>query len=269
MTWSNKFSRLFGRLANHSFPKPIQNFINTVYVKIFKIDLSEFHSISSYTSLNALFTRALKQKREVDEKTSIFISPCDSLITECGKVEKATALQIKGMSYRVSELLGENENSFQRDELDEFFYLNFYLSPSDYHHYHAPCDMKITEVRYFGGKLLPVNLRSLQKNSDVFVQNERVVIKALDPFRETMYFVAVGALNVGQMVLHFEPKVQTNCVGGKNNIYLYRYPISLKKGEEIGLFKMGSTIVVFNKNLSIIAQKNMVVKFGENVGKFI
>lgn len=269
MTWSNKFSRLFGKLANHSFPKPIQYFINTIYVKIFKIDLSEFHSISSYTNLNALFTRTLKQKREIDEKISIFISPCDSLITECGKVEKATALQIKGMNYLVSELLGENESSSQRDELNEFSYLNFYLSPSDYHHYHAPCDMKITEVRYFGGKLLPVNLASLQKNSGVFVQNERVVIKALDPFGKTMYFVAIGALNVGQMVLHFEPKVQTNCIGGKNHNYLYEYPILIEKGEEIGLFKMGSTIVVFNKNLAITAQKNTRVKFGKNVGKFI
>lgn len=270
MIWSNKISRLFGKFANYRFPRPIQYLINTVYIKIFKIDLSGFDSASSYVSLNALFTRSLKQNRKIDQTKSVFISPCDSLITECGRVKERTALQIKGMSYPVDELLGKGEKESKIQSLgEEYFYINFYLSPSDYHHYHAPCDMKITEVRYFGGKLLPVNFPSLRKNSCLFIKNERVVIKALDPFGETMYFVAVGALNVGQMVLCFEPRVQTNCVNGKNCIYFYEYPILIKKGEEIGFFKMGSTVVVFCKDLINTTQKGVKVKFGESIGRFI
>lgn len=261
MKLSNKISRLFGRFANHRFPAFVQKFINSIYVKIFDIDMSEFLDVSSYPSLNALFTRSLVVSRDFDTSKDSLISPCDCLITECARVDNNKALQIKGMPYCVGDFLG------QEGLEEEYFYINFYLSPKDYHRYHAPCDMEVFEVRYFAGELLAVNKPSLKKNTDLFIRNERVVLVCKDTKGEWMYFVAVGALNVGQMVLHFEPKVETNTIANKNAIYRYEIPKSIKKGEELGMFKMGSTVVLFCKNITHLPLSDTKVRFGDVIGK--
>ncbi|PAF42734.1 phosphatidylserine decarboxylase [Helicobacter sp. 11S03491-1] len=261
---TNSVSRYFGRFANYEFPRAIQKVINSIYVKIFDIDLNEFDSLQSYKSLNALFTRSLKVSRKFDTSEECLISPCDCLITQYAQVQENRALQIKGMAYSVAALLG-----LKQDLQEGYSYLNFYLSPKDYHHYHAPCDMEILEVRYFAGKLLSVNQPSLKKNTDLFIQNERVVVVGRDKKGEMMYYVAVGALNVGQMVLHFEPKIQTNKIANQNIVYVYSNPILISKGEELGLFKMGSTIVLFMKDIKITALKENSVKFGDTIGIFV
>ena len=260
MNLSNKISRLFGRFASYEFPSFIQHIINSAYVRIFNIDLGEFAPDSSYASLNALFTRALTKPRTINPNPIVLIAPCDSLITQMGKSTDKNALQIKGMEYSIEELLGQ--------KLDrEFYYMNFYLSPRDYHRYHAPCDMEIYEVRYFGGELLPVNLPSLQKNHNLFVRNERVVVVAKTSTHKWLYFVAVGALNVGSMIMHFESRIQSNA-GAHNISYTYRTPIAVKKGEELGMFKMGSTIVLFMEQMIPDVHINQKVKFAEDLGTY-
>lgn len=259
--FKNTISRYFGKFASHPFPPVIQNFINESYVKIFDIDLSEFESARSYPTLNALFTRELKVEREFDKSAKVLISPCDSLVMEQGEVKNNSALQIKGMTYCVSELLGEVLS-------EGYFYTNYYLSPRDYHRYHAPCDMWVEEVRYFAGELLAVNRASLLKNHNLFIRNERLVVVARDNKGNKMFYVAVGALNVGQMVLYFESRVQTNTTANINTTYTYPEPIFLAKGEEMGMFKMGSTILVFQQNYIPLTQIGEKVRFGESVGEF-
>ncbi|TLD90565.1 phosphatidylserine decarboxylase [Helicobacter sp. MIT 03-1614] len=258
MNLSNKISRLFGHFASYEFPSPLQNLINAVYVKIFHIELGEFAPASSYASLNALFTRALTSERTINPNPIVLVAPCDSLITQMGKSTQKNALQIKGMEYSVEELLGQ--------KLDrEFYYINFYLSPKDYHRYHAPCDMEIYEVRYFGGELLPVNLPSLQKNQSLFARNERVVVVGKTSTNKWLYFVAIGALNVGSIVMHFESRVESNAKS-HDICYTYRTPITIKKGEELGMFKMGSTIVLFMEQMIPDVHINEKVKFAQDIG---
>lgn len=258
---NNSLSRYFGKFASFSFPSWFQKIVNKSYVKIFDIDLSEFDSVESYPTLNALFTRELKKSRDFDANPQIIISPCDSLIMEQGEVRDNTALQIKGMVYCVSELLGEKVEG-------EYFYTNFYLSPKDYHRFHAPCDMQIEEIRYFAGELLPVNRPSLLKNHNLFIRNERVVVVAKDRLGNAMYYVAIGALNVGQMVLHCESRIQTNTKANINTTFTYSTPISISKGEELGMFKMGSTILTFQKNYTPFTKEGKKVRFGDSVGEF-
>ncbi|MGX3097466.1 phosphatidylserine decarboxylase [Helicobacter sp. 23-1046] len=254
---NNFFSRLFGCFAHTRFPTPIQNFINSVYVAIFSIDLSEFES-TSYPTLNALFTRKLKHNRIFDGSANVLISPSDSLITELGVSKEKKALQIKGMQYSVEELLGETLSK-------EMFYINLYLSPKDYHRYHAPCDLEIMELRYFGGDLMPVNMSSLHKNAHLFIRNERVVLKAKMPNQKILYFVAVGALNVGSIIFHCEPKIQTNA-RRYNETYAYASPKKVRKGEELGMFQMGSTIVLFIEDFTPSIKSAEEVKFAQSIG---
>ncbi|WP_104696959.1 MULTISPECIES: phosphatidylserine decarboxylase [unclassified Helicobacter] len=258
---TNKTSRIFGKIASCAFPSFIQRIINKFYVRIFKIDLSEFEDIGKYKTLNALFTRSLKKPRDFNQDSSIMIAPTDSLITEMGDVVEGRALQIKGKSYSVKELLGQ-------DIGEGYQFVNFYLSPSDYHHYHSPCDLDITEVRYFAGKLLPVNMPSLRKNENLFITNERVVVVAKDKNHHDFFFVAVGALNVGKMSLCFEERIQTNAVANQKCSFAYDQAIRVKKGEEMGMFEMGSTVVVFAKGLKTSLQVNQKVKFGDDMGIF-
>ena len=120
------------------------------------------------------------------------------------------------------------------------------------------------ECRYFSGVLLPVNTPSLRKNARLFVRNERVVLKCRDEWGETLYFVAVGALNVGQMALYFEPRIKTNAKAG-NAVYRYDSPIKLKKAQEIGLFKMGSTILLFTQNWNFSPKEGACVRYGDRI----
>lgn len=268
MDFSNRFSRLFGLLANFRFYKPIQIFINKFYVRLFKIDLSEFDNVESYETLNALFTRSLRVSRSIDSKEYNLISPTDSLIIESGKIENNKALQIKGKSYDICTLLGLNfaqDSKKDSINLDNFSYINLYLSPKDYHHYHAPCDLEVLESRYFSGKLAPVNIPSLLKNNELYNFNERVVLKMRILSNNTIaYYVAVGALNVGKMNFLFDEKIKSNADIG-DFVRVYENPIKLKAGEEIGYFEMGSTIVLIAK-ANFTKKANDIVKMGEEIG---
>lgn len=253
MKFSNIFSRLFGKLVRVHFPPFLQRYINNFYVRYFKIDMSEYNAPNTYPTLNALFTRELQYTRCLQNTPFNLVSPTDSLIIESGKIYNNQALQIKGKIYSINELLGEYEQSF-----NTYSFVNLYLSPRDYHHYHAPCDLEILEARYFSGTLLPVNIPSLQKHNNLYVMNERVVLKVRFLYNQSIaYYVAVGALNVGKMRFCFDSTIQTNASMG-NNIYQYKQPIFIQAGEEIGCFEMGSTVV-------LIAQANFLVKAGDNV----
>lgn len=259
---TNFISRLFGKFASHAFPKWFQKIINRVYIRIFDIDLNGFAPLDSYASLNSLFTRGLLNPRDFNADQNVMIAPTDSVIMAYGKVQGDRALQIKGMEYSVAELLGG-------ERLDSSYsFVNFYLSPRDYHRYHAPCDLEIFEVRYFGGELLAVNKPSLLKNNQVFVRNERVVVCAKDKNGEILYFVAVGALNVGKMLLHFEPRICTNAYPNQKCKFSYADSILVKKGEELGLFMMGSTVVLFARNLALDLAFEQKVYYGDPIATF-
>jgi phosphatidylserine decarboxylase len=246
---TNKLSKYFGKFASTPFGTPLQNIINNAYVKLLGLDMSEFRSPSSYKTLNELFTRELIIPRKVDNSISNFISPTDSLITQMGKLQNDTLFQIKGMSYNINELLTSYIDEDNIKKLYNGEYMNFYLSPKDYHRYHAPYFFEVTKLIHVPGNLYPVNLTYLNKEQNLFVKNERVILECKKDDK-IFYMVFVGALNVGQMVFEFEPRVQTNT--DQRAIKVYEYDnIHINKGELLGYFKMGSTVVM-------IWQKDMI-----------
>ena len=163
-------SRLFGTFASKEFPSSIQRIINQTYTSMMKVDLMEFEEASSYKSLNALFTRRFKTRRlfNICEKT--LISPCDSFVSAFGSITNNLALQIKGFSYDVRSLLGDYIAKSAKDRLEDGAFVNFYLSPRDYHRYHAPIDMRIVKAVHIPGKLYPVNLTWLKKVVDFLLK---------------------------------------------------------------------------------------------------
>lgn len=263
---TNLISQYFGKFAKKEFPKFIQKIINASYVKLMGLNMSEFKNARYYKSLNDLFTRELIIKREIDETQNVIISPTDSLITECGVLKDDIALQIKGMEYGVEELLTYycTENF---EKIKDGSFMNFYLSPKDYHRYHAPCDFRLKKLIHVPGKLYPVNLKYLNKEFELFVQNERVILEC-ENNGKIFYMVFVGALNVGQMVFEFEERVETNTDVKEIKVYNYDN-IEVTKGECLGYFKMGSTVVMIWEKDSVNIENllNQNVRFGQKIAE--
>ncbi len=263
-TMTNSASRLFGRIASKKFPSLMQLGINKLYTSITGVDLSAFYPHGHYETLNALFTRELRFKRDFSKDPKAIISPADSIITSQGVIEASDALQIKGFSYNVRELLTKNFAEESIDRLIGGKFLNFYLSPMDYHRYHVPMDMTVTRVVHVPGLLYPVNFKYLRKVPSLFVKNERVILECRDINDKLFYMVLVGALNVGKMTLSFDERIETNIDASELKVYDYEGMI-LKKGDELGMFMMGSTIVMLfeNKSIDLGDKEGRSVRFGE------
>ncbi len=241
---TNKISQYFHKFAQTEFPSIIQSIINNGYVKLLGLDMSEFRDPSSYKTLNELFTRALVRPRKFDISLDTFISPADSFVSEAGDMDAHIALQIKGMNYCVKELFTSNISEENIAKIEHGTFMNFYLSPKDYHRYHSVYSAQILKLIHVPGKLYPVNFKYLNKQDSLFVENERVIVECKTADDKLYYMVFVGALNVGKMVFDFEPRVETNIEGQDITVYEYD-DLHIKKGECMGHFKMGSTVLIF------------------------
>jgi len=235
-------SRIFGFVAAVRFPRFLQTFINEKYVSGFKIDMSEFKQPGEYESLTALFTRELQRPRDFDVSPQAFISPSDGTCLELGVSKELKAISVKGHEYGIAELLGDSMERRERDA--ELEYVNIYLSPRDYHRYHAPCDMRIVSALYVPGELYSVAVSALLKVPNL-----------------------VGALNVGKMKFDFDARIQTNACAG--NVALYEYEnLSAKKGEQLGMFELGSTILILSEQgavkFDLAAEQKL--KYGDKIG---
>ena len=267
---TSAISQSFGKFASKEFPKWFQNIVNNGYIGLMGLDMSEFHSPSTYKSLNALFTRKLKEDRRFSMDGDDFISPCDSWISECGSLKEDYALQIKGMRYKSDELVGDLFSNDEKAIVHDGTFVNFYLSPKDYHRYHMPTNLKVLKAVHIPGKFFPVNVPSLKKRINLFIENERVVLLCETTAKKRFYMVLVSALNVGVMQVSFENKIKTNADTDNPTAYSYEN-LFMNKGDDFGCFEMGSTIV-------ILAQKDMLklnvesgdhVKYGQTIAKII
>ena len=243
--YSNWISQQFGRFASKTFTPWFQKIINRTYVRLMDLEMCEFERAESYQSLNALFTRHLKAPRTFSSDASDMIAPCDALVSERAQIDGALAMQIKGMHYNVDALLGTEIDEASRKRVRGGDYINFYLSPRDYHRYHIPCDTQILKAVYIPGKLYPVNMPALRNIASLFVENERVVLEC-ESAGKRFFMVMVGALNVGKMQIAFEPQIQTNATVDTVQCYTYEN-LWQSKGDDFGCFEMGSTIVILSE----------------------
>ncbi len=267
---TSAISQSFGKFANKEFPSLIQTFINKSYVSLMGLDMSEFAHPNTYSSLNKLFTRKLEKPRSFSLDGDDFISPCDSWISACGDINDSTALQIKGMEYSCRDFLGDKFSNEEKDIIKNGKFINFYLSPKDYHRYHMPSNTKILKAVHIPGKFYPVNIPSLNKRVNLFSENERVVLKCQLQNGKIFYMVLVSALNVGVMQVSFEPKIKTNADAVESSVYDYEN-VNLDKGDDFGCFEMGSTIVILTQEdmLDLKVKDDDNVKFGQTIAKVV
>lgn len=149
-------------------------------------------------------------------------------------------------------------------------YANIYLSPRDYHHYHAPCDLSVLQALYIPADLYSVAKKFLLKIPNLYAKNERVILKCKMRNGGILWMVFVGALNVGKMRFDFDTRIQTNaCANREGALYEYEN-LSFKKGDHLGNFELGSTIVLVaqSKFLKFEISADTSVKFGQKIAEF-
>ena len=148
-------------------------------------------------------------------------------------------------------------------------YANIYLSPRDYHHYHAPCDLGVLQALYIPADLYSVAKKFLLKIPNLYAKNERVILKCKMRNGGILWMVFVGALNVGKMRFDFDARIQTNaCANREGALYEYEN-LNFKKGDHLGNFELGSTIVLVAQSefLKFSVSSETAVKFSQKIGE--
>ena len=208
------------------------------------LDLSEARK-STFTSLHDCFIRELKPgARTVDADPGVLISPCDAIVGACGPVQGVTVFQAKGFPYTLHDLLGGDENAAATAErYRDGCYATLRLTSSMYHRFHAPHGCRVDRVNYISGDTWNVNPIALKRVERLYCKNERAVIRTrLEASGHEITLVPVAAILVASIRLHFLDVLLHLKYRGPTEMHC---DASFGKGEEMGWFQHGSTIIVF------------------------
>jgi phosphatidylserine decarboxylase len=204
------------------------------------VDLSDARS-TRFRSLHECFTRQLKEgARPIDPDPATLVSPSDGIIGACGKVVAGECLQAKGFAYPLMDLLADRELVRQYQQGS---YVTLRLTAGMYHRFHAPGDCRVEHVTYISGDTWNVNPIAVQRIENLFCKNERAVIRLkLEPSGALVTLVPVAAILVASIRLNFLNVLLHLRYRGPNDIPC---AAQLKRGEEMGWFQHGSTIIAF------------------------
>ncbi|WP_199610920.1 archaetidylserine decarboxylase [Flocculibacter collagenilyticus] len=265
-------SRLVGKLAAAE-AGALTTLLIKLFIKQFKINMAEAEKsdASDYKTFNEFFTRPLKDgARPLFEQDNTFVHPVDGAVSQLGPITNGRIIQAKGHDYTVQELLGGDAATALPFENGQF--ATIYLAPKDYHRIHMPVDGTLKEMIYVPGDLFSVNPLTAQNVPNLFARNERVVA-IFDTEFGPMSMVLVGATIVASIETVWAGTVTPPT--GKS-VFRWQYDtkganaIHLKKGEEMGRFKLGSTVVLTFPENSIEFlpeyQAQSVTRMGEQFG---
>jgi phosphatidylserine decarboxylase len=239
----------------------VRDFCIAIWRIFSELDLSEARA-TEFKSLHECFTRELKAgARRVDPDPAVVVSPCDAIIGAMGQVAAGSVLQAKGFPYSLIDLLGDDElvRSYLKGT-----YVTLRLASGMYHRFHAPYDCRVEQVTYISGDTWNVNPIALRRIEKLFCKNERAIIRCrLVPSGQLITLVPVAAILVASVRLHFLDVLLHLRYRGPNTISC---DASLQKGEEMGWFQHGSTIIAFapeGVTLSGHLRQGSIIRMGE------
>ncbi len=203
------------------------------------LDLSDAKQ-TRFRSMHDCFTRTLKDgARPVDGRPDILVSPCDAIVGARGMVQDGQVLQVKGFPYTLDELLGDSEHAAV---FRQGCYVTLRLTSSMYHRFHAPHDCEVDQVTHFPGDVWNVNPVALKRVDRLFCKNERAIIRTkLSATGHAVTLVPVAAILVAGIRLRF---LDIPLRSGQPGRRTFPCAASIRKGEEMGWFEHGSTIIV-------------------------
>jgi phosphatidylserine decarboxylase len=217
--------------------------------------------LTQFKSLHECFTRELKPgARQVDRRADIMASPCDAIVGACGTVHAGSVLQAKGFPYRLTDLFGVPHRT---TVFEGGTYVTLRLTSAMYHRFHAPADACIEHVSYISGDTWNVNPIALKRIADLFCRNERAVINLRLANGLPVALVPVAAILVASIRLHFLNVLLHLRWPGPNDMPC---KVDVKKGQELGWFEHGSTIIVFAPAGVVLAdgiQEGQPIRMGQ------
>jgi phosphatidylserine decarboxylase len=243
-------SRRFGYFINKMSRTRFSRWLIPLYVKFFNIQTDELDkNLKEFTSLEAFFIRKLKSgSRSVKGEGSDIVSPVDAKLEQFGEIDD-TLIEVKGIAYSIEDLLEDKEMIVR---YRHGLFLVLYLSPRDYHRIHAPADAVVGKQYELGGKSTPVNKLGMTLGKSPLSTNYRIVSELKQEDGTFIALVKVGAMWV-------------------NTIELTHPTLNLEKGEEVGFFRFGSTVVLlFEKDkvsLSPSLERQASIKAGEPLAR--
>jgi phosphatidylserine decarboxylase len=227
------------------------------------LDLNEAKA-KRFRSMHDCFIRELKPgARPIDQDPAVLVSPCDAIVGACGRMVGTELLQIKGFPYRLEDLLGDPELvAAHRNGR----YVTLRLTSSMYHRFHAPHDCRVEQVTYISGDTWNVNPIALKRIEKLYCKNERALLRTrLAAGGHMVTLVPVAAVLVASIRLHFLDVLLSLKHRGPN-VFACNAPF--RKGEEMGWFQHGSTIIVFAPDgfsLCKGVQEGAMIRVGERL----
>ncbi|RLA26111.1 MAG: phosphatidylserine decarboxylase [Gammaproteobacteria bacterium] len=224
----------------------IKNFFIRQFVGIYKVNVEEVKQSvpDDFATFNDFFIRELiTGARPIDAASESIVSPADGTVSAAGKIDRDRIFQAKGLHYTLTDLLATDIDDATR--FVDGAFATIYLSPSDYHRVHSPVSGELVAARYVPGDLFSVNEATVSYLPNLFTRNERLICH-LQTVNGPIVVILVGALNVGSISTRWSGDLRPRKKGVVDNIDIAKKGESrqLKKGDLIGWFNMGSTVIV-------------------------
>ena len=231
------------RIARIRNPR-VKDFLITQFARAFDVNLDEVKREvpGGFATFNEFFIRELKDDaREIDDDSDAIISPADGTVSVAGVIRGDSIFQAKGIDYSLGDLLATD-----LDEVAHYVDGNFatiYLAPYDYHRVHAPFSGDLVAARYVPGDLFSVNEATVSKLNGLFRRNERLVMHFRTDHGPAV-LILVGALNVGSISTPWTGEIRPRKTGVVDVLDISKHPTNLSKGDLLGWFNMGSTVIL-------------------------
>ncbi len=263
----NLFSRLCGHIADFRAPNFLLEPLIKLFSRIYGVNLEESEKkVSEFSSFNEFFTRRLnKDARPIDQEKNSLLSPVDGFIGEFGTINNGKLIQAKGLEYRIYDLLNDKNRTKIYDGGN---FITIYLAPQNYHRIHSMVSGEVREFSYIPGDLWTVSPLGLHHVNNLFARNERLTTY-INYEKGECAIVKVGATVVGRIRVNYNNQI-SNIKGSLSKKIVLENPYNLKKGQEIGMFELGSTVICLFPPKQIEFYELNVgerILYGQSIGK--
>ncbi len=265
---ANQAAHALGRISRMSLPKPVLTPFIHLYGTVMNMNMDELaEPRDGFRSFSDFFGRRLKpESRPICGDSASVVSPCDGTVIDFGRIDEAgsNSFSIKGSRYTADEILGAS-NSDRRFRGGGYFVI--YLHPRNYHRVHVPADAALIRVRHVPGARFPLFGWFEERVDCIYARNERVVFDFSMASGGVMSLIMVAAFGVGNISTKYAPNSVLK--GFRQLENSLEPPVALKRGQEVGAFLLGSTVVTLWSKGSVELDKNFFagpISMGVRIG---